>query len=128
MRRRVDCGIVGLTLWAWMGAALAQVPAPFVGTWNVSWQGKSNALSAKMVLTESGGRWQTFNVTSKADFCYGREVVAAVDSASEDAVTLKLKFSEALAGCNDVTVKLKRGEDGAVSGTRSGAPLTMVKQ
>lgn len=125
MLQRIGCGI---TLWVWFGAALAQVPAPFVGTWNVSWQGKANTISAKMVLTESGGQWQAFNVASKADFCYGREVPIAVDSAGADAVTLKLKFSEALAGCNDVTVKLKRGEDGAVSGTRSGAPLTMVKQ
>lgn len=110
------------------GLTWAQMPAPFVGTWSATWQGKTKAISAKMVLTESGGRWQSFNVASQSDACYGREVPIAVDSATDDAVTLKLKFSEVLAGCSDVTVKLKRGEDGAVSGTRSGAPLTLVKQ
>ena len=120
----------GITLWAWFGVALAQqMPAPFIGTWNVQWQGKANVISAKLVLTETGGRWQAFNVASKADYCYGREVGVAIDGASDNAVTLKLKFSEALAGCSDVTVRLKRDEAGTFSGTRSGAPLTLlVKQ
>lgn len=118
----------GITLCVWLGAALGQVPAPFVGTWNVSWQGKANTISAKMVLTETGGRWQAFNVASGSDFCYGREVAIAVQTASPSAVALKLKFSEALAGCSDIPVRLLRGEDGTITGTRMGAPLTLVKQ
>jgi hypothetical protein len=104
------------------------VPAPFVGTWKVSWQGQSKPLTAEMVLTDSGGRWHTFNAASKTNSCQGREVPIAVQSASPDAVTLHLQFSEVINGCGNVTVKLQRGADGTLSGTRSGEPLTLVKQ
>ena len=115
------------------GAMLVQaqaptVPAPFIGSWKVSWQGKAKPLSGEMVLTESGGHWQTFNVASGTNACYGKEVPIGVQSASPDAVTLQLKFSEVINGCGSITVKLQRGADGAVTGTRSGEPLTLVKQ
>lgn len=115
-------------------AALAQTEAPavvpsgFHGTWKVVWQGKSNELTSKLVLTEGGGRWQTYNVGSKSDACQGREVAVAVAAAASDAVTLKLKFSEVMAGCNDVTVKLRRADDGAISGTRGSQPVTLTRQ
>lgn len=115
-------------------AALAQADAPatapaaFHGTWKVVWQGKSNELTSKLVLAENGGSWQTYNVSSKSDACQGREVAVAVAQAASDAVTLKLKFSEVMAGCNDVTLKLRRGDDGAISGTRSNQPVTLTRQ
>lgn len=108
--------------------ACAQVPAAFHGTWKVVWQGKTQELNSQLVLRESGGSWQTYHVTSKSDACQGREVPVAVASAASDAVTLKLKFSEVMAGCNDVTVKLRREADGAVTGTRSNQPVTLVRQ
>jgi hypothetical protein len=118
----------------WSSAlALAQAAAPalpgtFHGTWKVVWQGKSNELTSKLVLAENGGSWQTYNVSSKSDACQGREVAVAVAQAASDAVTLKLKFSEVMAGCNDVTLKLRRGDDGAISGTRSNQPVTLTRQ
>ncbi|MFO1339896.1 MAG: hypothetical protein U1F53_16990 [Burkholderiaceae bacterium] len=128
----------GLMAALWCCAALVQaqapdkapdrVPAPFVGTWKVTWEGKSRPLTAEMVLTESGGHWQTFNVGSKTNSCSGRTVPIAVKSASADAVALQLRFSEVINGCDNVSVKLQRGADGAITGTRSGEPLTLVKQ
>lgn len=131
--------MAGLRCAAWFigwssALALAQavapppVPAAFHGSWKVVWQGKSNELTSKLVLAEGGGSWQTYNVGSKSDACQGREVAVAVAQAASDAVTLKLKFSEVMAGCNDVTVKLRRAEDGAITGTRSNQPVTLTKQ
>lgn len=119
----------GLMALAAATAALAEpVPAAFHGTWKVVWQGKSQELTSKLVLGEAGGSWQTYNVSSKSDACQGREVAVAVASAASDAVTLKLKFSDVMSGCNDVTVRLRQGEGGAIAGTRGNQPVTLTKQ
>lgn len=128
MRRAPGFAALALCLAASAPAPAAEaVPAPFVGTWKVSWQGKTKPLSAEMVLTAAGGRWQTFNVASQTNHCFGREVPIAVQSASADAVTLQLRFSDVIDGCGNVTVKLQQAADGTITGTRSGEALTLVR-
>lgn len=128
MRRASGFAALALCLTTAVTAqAPSGIPAPFVGTWKVSWQGKTRPLSAEMVLTATGGRWQTFNVTSASNHCFGREVPVAVQSASTDAVTLQLRFSEVIDGCGNVTVKLQQAADGTITGTRGGEALTLVR-
>lgn len=104
------------------------VPAAFVGNWKATWAGKTKPIDAEMTLNEAGGRWQSYNVASSTNACYGRAVPIVVQSATDDAVTLKLKFSEIVDNCTDVTVKMQRQPDGSITGTRSGEPLTLVKK
>lgn len=109
--------VLGVSL-ACAGLAWAQVPAPFVGTWKVTWQTDKRLLEAEMNVTPGGGTWQTATM-DRHNPCAGREVPLKVESASGDSVQFSLQFSEVVAGCQNVAVVLKAEPDGKVTGTRS---------
>lgn len=109
------------------GAALAQVSAPFVGTWKASWQTDKKSYEAVMTLTEAGGTWKTATM-DKGNPCAGREVPMKVESSSPTEVQFQLRFSDVMTGCQNVNVALKADADGKVSGTRSKYELTLLKQ
>lgn len=106
-------------------AAFAESSNPFIGKWKVTWQGKQ-PWEAKLVIDQSGGSWQTF-ARSKTNSCTGLEVPIAVESSSENEMTIKLKFS-ILQGCTDSTVHLKRVGGDTISGTRGMVSLVLSRQ
>ena len=105
--------------------ASAQTPPAFVGTWKVTWQG-ARPLEARLVVSESGGTWQTF-ATSRTDPCVGREVPIAFEEINGDEATVRLKFSEALRVCVDITIRIKKLSEKALAGTRGATVLTITR-
>jgi hypothetical protein len=108
------------------GAATAQVAPHFRGDWTVTWQAQASAQQAKLVLTESGGKWQTQN-RARNNPCVGREVPVVVQSASDDEVSLKLDFESVIPGCPNGQVTLRRVDDKTISGRRGNAELVLVR-
>jgi len=107
-------------------SAQAQTPAGFVGNWTATWQGERRPFEAKVVLTSSGGTWKTA-AANRNDPCVGIEAPVAVMPNGDDDAGLRLKFSEALAGCQDVTMSLHKVDDKTLSGTRGKMPVTLTR-
>jgi hypothetical protein len=106
--------------------AMAQAPAEFVGTWKVTWHGAKKPQEAKLVITDSGGTWRTYD-SSRNNPCIGREVPISVKVQSPGEVAIDLKFSEALAGCSNSIVTLKRVDDRNLQGFRGSAEVKAVR-
>ena len=119
-------------------SVLAQSPNPFVGTWKVTWeqqtrgsgviQGGTREFEAEMIIAASGGSWKTLGASSRSDPCVGREVPIAIEKQTDDEVHVRLKFSEAVQGCTDSMVLLKRVDDKKLTGTRGNRELTATKR
>ena len=107
--------------------AVAQLSAPFLGSWKASWQADSKSYDAVMLVTETGGTWQTYT-RNKNNPCAGREVPMKIESTSSTEIKLLLQFSEVIPGCRNATVTLKASPDGTVTGLRSKFELLLVKQ
>jgi hypothetical protein len=112
---------------AFSPAALAQVSAPFIGSWKATWQTDAKSYDAVLNVTEKGGSWQTY-VRNENNPCAGREIPMKVESASPTEVRFLLQFSETIPGCQNVKVVLQATPDGKVTGTRSKYELTLVRQ
>lgn len=108
-------------------STLAQVSAPFVGTWSATWQTEKKSYDAEMTLTPTGGTWRT-TTHNRNNACAGREVPIKVVAASETELQLVLQFSEVLTGCPNASVSLKSAPDGTVTGTRSKFELKLLKK
>jgi hypothetical protein len=121
-------GALGMLL-TWPAAAQvsAQVPAPLVGDWKGTWQTENRLYEARLIVTPSGGTWQTAT-SNRANVCAGREVPMKVETATESEVRFQLQFSEVINGCPNVFVTMKVGPDGAVTGTRSKYELQLVRK
>lgn len=107
--------------------AMAQVPAPMVGTWSATWQTDNRSYDATMTVTASGGTWQTAT-RNRTNACAGREVPMKLESSTPSSAEFTLMFSEVLAGCANAKVALNVGPDGKVTGTRSKFELALVKK
>ena len=108
-------------------SSFAQVPAPFIGTWKAAWQTEKKSYEAEFSISDSGGQWQTATSNSNNP-CVGREVPMKLESTSDHSAQFVLQFSEVLIGCQNVTVTMKTGPDGTVTGTRSKIELTLTKK
>jgi hypothetical protein len=108
-------------------SAFSQPANPFLGKWKVTWEGAKQIYQATLIIDGTGGTWRTLT-HSKFDSCAGKEVPIAVQSSSADAMTIKLKFSEVLQGCNDGTVKLTRVDDKTITGKRGNLDLVLSRE
>lgn len=119
---------LGAALW-WVAttAAHAQIPAAFSGDWTVTWEGAKRPQQARMVITESGGWWKTF-AYSREDPCVGRKVPVELEAFVGDKVRFRLNYSEALRGCADVVIYLRKLDDKTLTGRRGKAVLTATRQ
>lgn len=107
--------------------ANAESANPFFGKWKAEWQSAKKMEESHFTIDDKGGSWRTLS-HSRNDPCAGKEVPIQIENSSPEAMTLKLKFSEALPGCTDATVRLKRADDGSVSGKRGKADLVLTKE
>ncbi len=105
----------------------AQTPPVYLGTWKVTWQGERRLQEAVLKVSESGGTWKAAT-SSRNDPCVGREAPISFEEINGDEATLRLKFSEALRGCADTTIKLKKLSDKAMTGTREAVEMTFTRE
>lgn len=105
----------------------AQTPTDFSGSWKVTWQGETRPQEAKLVINDTVGTWKTF-ASSRYDGCVGKEVQISLERVSDVEAIVKLKFSEAVTGCADGTIKLKKIDEKNMTGLRGKAELTVVRQ
>lgn len=117
---------LGLVLAVAAPWASAQAAAPFVGKWNVEWQTDQHRYEAVMVITESGGTWQTY-IQRRSNPCAGREVPLQHDKVTPTGLDMTLKFDEVLPGCKNVRVRLQADDKGTVTGKRSDHELTLKR-
>ena len=119
-----------LALWLLLSTAstlaLAQVAKPFLGKWSVEWQTDRQRYDAVMVITESGGTWQTY-IRRRSNPCAGREVQMQHDKVTVDTLEMTLKFEDAIPGCRNARVRLKVDDQGTVTGKRSDHELQLKR-
>ncbi len=110
-------------------ATLAQADAakPFIGTWGAEWQTEKQTYEASMVVTATGGTWQTAT-RRRSNPCFGREVPLQHDVATDTTLEMTLKFSEVIPDCKDAKVKLQVDAGGQVTGRRGNAELTLKRE
>ncbi|MCA0242681.1 MAG: hypothetical protein LCI02_17665 [Proteobacteria bacterium] len=118
---------LGILCLAASALASAQTPSAFLGTWTVTWDGGKRPQQARLVITESGGTWKQA-ASTKLDPCLGREVPVSLEGVDGDAATIHLKFSEALPGCTDVKIKVRKLNDKALAGTRGQAEVAFARE
>jgi hypothetical protein len=106
--------------------ALAQAAAPFIGKWNVAWKTEQHSYEAVMVITESGGTWQTF-IHRRSNPCAGREVQMQHDKTTPNSLDMTLKFEDAIPGCKNARVRLQADDKGTVTGKRSDHELQLKR-
>lgn len=106
----------------------AQVPVakPFIGKWSAEWQTDQQRYEAVMVITETGGTWQTY-IRRRSNPCAGREVQMQHDKVSADALEMTLKFEDAIPGCKNARVRLQVDDKGTVTGKRSEHELLLKR-
>jgi hypothetical protein len=105
---------------------MAEAAKPFVGKWNVEWQTEKQTYEAVMVITETGGTWQT-STRRRSNPCFGREVPIQHDNATPNSLDMTLKFSDIIFDCKNATVKLQLDDKGAVVGRRGNAELQLKR-
>ena len=107
--------------------AMAQAPKAFVGKWDVEWEFEKNSYEATMVVTDSGGTWQTA-AKRRSNPCFGREVPLQFDNVTATTLDMTLKFSDVIPDCKNVKVKLQVDANGVVTGQRSNLELKLKRQ
>jgi len=105
---------------------VAQAAAPFVGRWNVAWKTEQRSYEAVMIVTETGGTWQTF-IHRRSNPCAGREVQLQHDKATPNSLEMTLKFEDTIPGCKNVRVRLQVDDKGTVTGKRSDHELQLKR-
>ena len=110
--------------------AQAQTPPAFVGSWKVTWHSSSRPEQARLVISESGGTWKTaFPYKTTFNQCLGREVGIAFEEIKGDEARIRLKYAEALPGCADSTIQIRKLNENQMTGTRWGkTELTITRE
>lgn len=119
--------VVLLMFAAGSSLAFSQAVSPFLGKWNVTWEGERQQKTARLVISESGGSWKTMGF-SKKNPCLSREAPISIESSSASKLVLTVKLSEAYAGCSDSKVVLKMADDGTITGKHGRSELALVRQ
>ena len=99
--------------------AIAQEKISLDGRWLAEYPRRNNAtmLEAVVVLKGSSGTWNVTPPSVRArNPCLGRDYPIAVIAESAESVDLAVRGSQALTGCSDLSVKLKRIDDKTLEG------------
>jgi len=133
MRLATMTAVASLATSAICASAPAQesTPAPFIGAWQVTWAGENHRRQARLVLTQSGGTWKTFEpdiTKTKRDKCRGLEVPVSLESVASNKLVLKLNYAATLTGCHDSKIVLIRVDDKTITGKRHGTDLTVSRE
>jgi len=133
--RYVRRGTIALTALSLACAAAllhAQPANPFVGSWKVKFMlatktGVLDERSADLVITPTGGTWQTW-VQGRSDPCVGKEVPVTVSEVTDSRLTGLVRFSSLGDFCKDLKLVLEKDASGKVSGRRGNTELTLERK
>lgn len=122
---------------AWLLASLAWASAlahardldSFHGTWRVLYKTeKGKERQAELGIGPAGAAWKTFG-TSNKDVCIGREFPGTANAASPDELLIRVNRSEAIPGCSNISLTLKRRNATSLEGTfGDGRTASLEKQ
>ena len=108
-------------------AAYCQPANPFLGKWKVTWNGAKRVWEAKLIINATGGSWQQLS-SFHLDTCSGKEAPIAIESSSDKTMTIKLKYSVALAGCPDSEVTLQQVDEKTFTGKRGKVDMVLSRE
>jgi hypothetical protein len=118
-----------MLLMAVSSTAAGQVPASFLGTWKVTWEGRGAMRQATLTITSSGGTWLPIGVhTGSHNVCPRFERPIEVEPLSENGVIVHLRGSQTLHGCEDSRVGMRLLDENNGKGRLGKAELTFVRQ
>lgn len=114
-------GIAVLALAAAMRVTAAQEANPYNGTWIASWTGDMGDLfepqaAAEVNITGNRGTWRMLRRPARAS-CAQLDWPVEVVRATNQGLGLRVHASEALQGCRDFGVRLKRASETRLEGT-----------
>lgn len=128
MATRTPSGVLAVVGSVFCGAALAQTPAAFVGTWTVTWRGQTKYLEAALSITETGGTWRTLGMSNPINPCWGLEHPIELRPDGEQQAEIIMLGSQALKGCPDFKVTMKLTDANNGTGRRGQAELTYTRR
>lgn len=113
MKSRTLLVLLGLCIHA---LSYAQQANPFKGSWTLSFQAEKRQLEAQLTVAENGsGTWRT-TASRRGDNCIGREAPISLNMTSSTEAALRVKLSEVLQGCSDLTAQFKIIDEKRISG------------
>ena len=97
---------------------------PYVGSWSVA---GPRVKDARLVITDAkGGTWKTYASQlqiKEQNLCWSDTRPVKVQGIFESRIVLLIQGSEALRGCEDIVVSLRRFDGGTLRGTVGGGPV-----
>jgi hypothetical protein len=111
--------------------AVAQESGTFDGSWQVRWESDKldeHQPEARLTLQGDTGTWRRHRIGVK-DACANRDMPVKVVSRGADQIKLEVLESEAMPGCNDRNLFLKRSDAGTFDGHfGNGKPFTVTRE
>jgi hypothetical protein len=120
--------ILATSLMGFVAVALSQDAVNYSGKWRARDTPPSGkTYEAYVVIEDKAGTWQAM-AASRNDPCVGRPVPIAILTATPDELAFRIKHAEAIPGCVDSTVRVKRVDDKTMNGARGTQPLVLVRE
>lgn len=101
--------------------------AAFAGQWKATWEGPQRNTEARVDIGDGSGSWQGFG-RSKDNPCVGLRSPIEMQDSPTDELRFVIRSSQAMAGCPDSRVQVKRVDERTATGTLNSRPLTMTRQ
>jgi hypothetical protein len=118
-----------LTGFFFAASVLAQEPNPYNGTWRAEFENqRGTKLEGTVLIKDQGGTWDMLT-SAKNNPCVGRAAPITIQRASADELVFEIKRSQALHGCRDTQVVLKKFDAKTLEGVfDEGRKIKLVRQ
>ncbi len=122
--------ILMLALVSAASTSFAQSPEPFYGEWTVSWKNATGRqFEAQLQLAQQGAFWQSLGTNiQNTPSCFGRKAPVELQPVSDTVAKVLLKYSEALAGCQDYTLNMSMTSATEATGKRGATTYEMKRK
>ena len=119
--------VAAACLLGFVALAAAQETANYSGKWRAEVTPPSGkTYEAHVLIDDKAGTWQAM-ASNRNDPCVGRPVPIAVLTATADELAFRIKHAEAIPGCVDSTVRVRKVDDKTMKGTRGSQALVLVR-
>lgn len=110
-------------------SAFAQEYQLYNGEWKASYKSpKGYSREGTVIFDGEGGKWDTLT-KSKTSKCIGLPAPITVRRATEEGIVFEINRSQALRGCKDETIKLKRVDENTLQGKfNRGRDITLKRK
>jgi hypothetical protein len=109
-------------------SAAADEPIIPNGSWYATYSAFGYSYLVDVEVKGTTGSWKTRRVQNSIDPCVGREYPLLISQNQSGVISLRALGAQALVGCSDFVIRLKRQEDGTYVGTRFGSPLLLKRR